>query len=190
MNWSLIPEIFFDLIARVVPGSILLLLAAAVQLGPRKSLELAVSEVPASNLASVLLFGIGAYFIAIILNQVWDSISRAIRRNRSEDLPDLNEFRIRKLLPYEGSRLGKLQAEKKLCEVLIPGMSILTVTNAWIIATRAGAVTAERFSFLAAMLIVIAALWGWRNSLERERARSYNALQQFFETGAFPADGE
>jgi hypothetical protein len=57
MNWDLIPEAFYDFIARLVPGSLFLVGAFAVHFGPKTFAEVLASALPSANLASLLLFG-------------------------------------------------------------------------------------------------------------------------------------
>ena len=56
MNWGLIPEVFFDVIARLVPGSLFLVGALAVHFGPKRFAEGLPSALPSANLAALLLF--------------------------------------------------------------------------------------------------------------------------------------
>jgi len=179
---------YFDLIARIVPGSLLLLFAAMVQLGPRGWFDLAISKVPAANLMSVLLFGIAAYFVSIVLSQIWYILSAPSRRRGygNADSPAL-DFEIHKHMLSESLRLGKLQAEKNLCEVMIPGLAMLATANVWMMATRPDGI-AERGFLLVGMVLAIGACWGWRRSLEGVYRESRRALKSLLPTR--PETGE
>ena len=167
MSWDLIPEIFFDLIARVVPGSLVLLCTGLVYVGPERACELLVSTVPAANLASVLLFGVVAYFAAIILSQLWDASAAVWLKKanaRGVKPEDLSE--IRRQMPTEAARLLKLQAEKNFCEVIIPGFSILLVVEVWFLFTRPDMPLGEHVPLLIGLAVVIALCLRWRAFLE------------------------
>jgi hypothetical protein len=66
MSWELIPQLFYDLLARFVPGSIVLTFAIAAVVGPAESLALLQRDAEsASRLGPVTIFLLFSYLIAI-----------------------------------------------------------------------------------------------------------------------------
>jgi hypothetical protein len=184
MSWGLIPEIFFDLIARVVPGSLMLLCSGLVYLGPARSCELLLSTVPSANLASVLLFGVVAYFVAIILSQIWDLGVSILHKHADGGGTNRDDmFVVRARAPDEAARLLKLQAEKNLCEVVVPGFGILLAVETWLIFTRLEEVKlGEHIALLVGLAVAILLCWRWRASLERLYNEGVATMRQLVET--------
>jgi hypothetical protein len=184
MNWGLIPEVFFDLIARLVPGSLFLVGAFAVHLGPKTFAEALASALPSANLASLLLFGLLAYFVAIVLKEIWEFSARTVRTVRGTaggGGPSAPFLGIRSRMPAEASWLLKLQAEKNICEVLVPGLGILFLGNLWLIAARPSGDLTERIALGLVLLISGVACWCWRKSLERLFIEGLAILQRLSE---------
>ena len=73
--WHVIPQIFYDVVARVVPGAVLLLGAACVVAGPSGAVGFVVRP-PAGceplGLGGVLLWALGSYVTGIVLGQLWE----------------------------------------------------------------------------------------------------------------------
>ncbi len=191
MNWSLVPEVFFDLIARVVPGSLFLVGAFAVHLGPPRFARVLAETLPSANLAFLLLFGLLAYFVAIVLKEVWD-LGLAIARRRVGDSHSRSDpfLSIRQRIPSEASRLLKLQAEKNMCEVLVPGLAILLLGNVWKIAAAPSGDLRERIGLAAILLVSGLACWRWRQSLERLYRCGLNILENMGEEKRTDEPGE
>lgn len=166
MTWDLIPEAFFDFIARLVPGSLFLVGAVAVYFGPQASAEIIVSTLPAANLAALLLFGLLAYFASIVLKEIWEVATQIIGAG-GNGAPSVPILSIRSQMPAECSWLLKLQAEKSICEVLVPGLAILFLANLWLMAAGSSAQATERIALAFVLLISAVACWRWRKSLER-----------------------
>jgi hypothetical protein len=185
MNWDLIPESFFDFIARLVPGSLFLVGAFAVYVGPQTLAEMPASKLPDADLASLLLLGLLAYFAAIVLKEIWEFGAwigtRIVSRTAGSVGPSDDFLRIRSRMPEEVTWLLKLQAEKNICEVLVPGLGILFLGNLWLIAAPpsehsterialeyiSSGDSTERIALGLVLLISTAAFWRWRKSLER-----------------------
>lgn len=166
MNWDLIPEAFFDFIARIVPGSLFLVGAFAVYFGPQTFAGMLASALPDANLASLLLIGLLAYFAAIVLKEIWELGARIVPTSTGVGGPSVPFLRIRSRMSAEVSWLLKLQAEKSICEVLVPGLGILFLGNLWLIAVRASGDPTERIALGLVLLISMVACWRWRKSLE------------------------
>jgi hypothetical protein len=184
MSWGLVPEIFFDLIARVVAGSLVLLCSGLVYFGPERSYELLVSTVPSANLASLLLFAVVAYFVAIILSQVWDaSVSVLPKKAHADGANPDDIFVVRARAPDEAARLLKIQAEKNLCQVVVSGFGILLVVEVWLLLTGTEKpVIGERIAVLVGMAVTIALCWRWRASLDSLYNEGLATLRRLVET--------
>ena len=171
MNWDLIPEAFFDFIARLLPGSLFLVGAFAVYYGPQTFVQMLTSPLSSANLVSPLLFALFAYFAAIVLKEIWEFGarigSRIVSHTAGSDGPSDDFLRIRSRMPAEVTWLLKLQAEKNICEVLVPGLGILFLGNLWLIAAPPSGDSTERIALGLVLLISTAAFWRWRKSLER-----------------------
>jgi hypothetical protein len=191
MDWSLIPEVFFDLIARVVPGSLFLVGAFAVHLGPTGFAGVVVEKLPDTNLAFLLLFGLLAYFVAIVLKEVWDLGPAIARRRVGDDRLRSDPFlSIRKRIPAEALRLLKLQAEKNMCEVLVPGLAVLLYCDAWKIAAGPSGDLRERIALATVIIVSGFACWRWRQSLERLYRCGLMTLENLIEEKRADEPGE
>lgn len=78
-------------------------------------------------------------------------------------------------------RLLKLQAEKNICEVLIPGFGILLLADVWLIAARSSSELTERISLGVLLVIFGLACWSWRKTLERLFLEGLSSLERLVE---------
>ena len=81
MTWSVIPQIFYDLIARVVPGATILLLGYLTLLGPTKAIHTFFVEVSQKNtfkLGTYIPLFIVAYILGFILRELWVIVYKKI----------------------------------------------------------------------------------------------------------------
>lgn len=203
MNWSLIPEIFFDVIGRLIPGSLLILTAAMVHLGPNRAVRVLLAKSSKVNTWSALLLFLVSYLVAVVVKQMWELPETLIeerKKKRSISGPraqgiKINQgieeastdaerilYHIRKCLPAEASRLLKIQAEKNLCEVLIAGLSILWPINLWLWWSDSPPHFDERLCLLAGMTLSILSCWRWRRSLEKVYGNSLSALRYLLDS--------
>jgi hypothetical protein len=174
VNWGVIPEVFFDIIGRIVPGTLLILAAIAVSLGPGSAIA-RVADTPRSlGVATLLILAILAYFTAIVTKQIWDwvyGLLLVIRRGKQSAEQTLVDdvfvtiYEARSELPAEGYRLLKIQAEKNLCEVMITGLILLLPLNLWLLWLGPDPDNG-RLVLAAAMLLSILACWSWRRTLD------------------------
>lgn len=181
MNWGLVPEVFFDLIARLLPGSLFLVGALAVHLGPQGFVEVVVEELPSAGLATILLFGLLGYFAAIVLKELWELGGAAGRGAATEAGAHDALPGIRSRMPTEAARLLKIQAEKNVCEVMIPGGILLLVGDIWTILAHPSPLPEGRVALGGVLLISLVAFWRWRASLERLYGRGLTALERLAE---------
>jgi len=123
-NW--IPQIFYDLIGRIIPGGLLLIVAFVIF---QKPLTL---DVSASIL--VLAFLTIAYVLGALLGGVTAVINRDFWKRKKIDLTSKKENDVSFIYDYIqfhrpdiGSRLAKLSAERHMCRVITAGAIILFV---------------------------------------------------------------
>jgi hypothetical protein len=181
MNWDLIPEAFFDFIARLLPGSLFLVGAFAVYVGPQTFAEALASPSSSANFGSLPLFALFAYFAAIVLKEIWEFGARIGARKAGREGPSDDFLRIRSRMPAEVTWLLKLQAEKNICEVLVPGLGILFLGNLWLIAPLPWGDSTERIALGLVLLISTVAFWRWRRSLERFYCEGLDIMKRLSE---------
>ncbi|HEU4941078.1 MAG TPA: hypothetical protein VFT97_05625, partial [Candidatus Eisenbacteria bacterium] len=129
------------------------------------------------NAASLLLFVLLAYFVAILLKGIWEFLAargtrkvaagQADGREVGDDRPLSDDIlTIRERIPSGASRLLKLQAEKNMCEVLLAGVPILFLGDAFgmVVGVRGGVTV--RASLALVLLLSWVVCWRWRRNLE------------------------
>ena len=123
-NW--VPQIFYDLIGRIIPGSLLLIIAFVIFQGP-----LAIN---ASASILVLAFLTVAYVLGALLGGVtavinrdfWKSKKRDLTKKKEDDVSYIYDY-IQFHRPDIGSRLAKLSAERHMCRVITVGAIFLFI---------------------------------------------------------------
>jgi hypothetical protein len=90
---------------------------------------------------------------------------------------------IQRCLPLEGYRLLKIQAEKGLCETMIPGLLLLAALDVWLL-VAADTWLPERIWLLPLLGFSIATLWQWRKGLEDVYRRSLCVLWHLLQTSS------
>ena len=137
---SLIPQVFYDLIGRIIPGAFLLvigfLLVRKADFGDRitqlssemqiRYSLLLIMGILFSYMTGILLGGIG-YFIEDILRKIKEGDSLATKLDN--DSISYWYDAIQHYDPAAGARLAKLSAEKNMCRVLIVGYVILIIVS-------------------------------------------------------------
>jgi len=159
--WSFIPQLFYDFLARIVPGSVLMVLTAVIIFGPGDFDSCSLSsleKVEQLTFVRVSIWVLEAYLIGFILgqvsemtlrrllkkkfkkigkeckarclkqhNRIAEALGRPTLRITADDLPQIHSMRnhLRHVNPADAARLLKLRAERRLCEVLIVGFSVL-----------------------------------------------------------------
>jgi hypothetical protein len=98
---------------------------------------------------------------------------------------------IRRVLPVEGYRLLKIQAEKGLCEALIPGLLLLLILDGWLLLATSWrpkgglllmASWLDRGWLLLGLFVALGALLAWRRALEAVYLNSLCVLWHLLET--------
>jgi len=178
MNWGLIPEIFFDVIGRVIPGCLLIMAAILVGLGPSRSLELILTTSSAMTISSLLLLVLCSYFVAVVMKQVWEAI-RALKTSKEQVTTEIDIIlhNIGRSLPAEAAKLLKIQAEKNFCEVLIAGLGVLLPIQLWLLWSGSMA-----YWLFWAIVLSILACWRWRGDLEELHQKSVERLRPLLPT--------
>jgi hypothetical protein len=211
MDWNVIPEIFYDIIARIIPGSVLVLAATMIYLGPSKVVKNLLSDSTEINVQLTLLFLLLAYLVAVVTGQAWNvagdgekrwrewarrrrekkkkkskevETAKPIEIEKAQDVPFDTEkafFQVRKDLSQEASRLVKIQAEKSLCEVLIVGFSALWPVDLLFCVFGSSPYRGERVFLLIAIAFSIFSCWEWRIYLEDLYSRSLRKLRDILD---------
>jgi hypothetical protein len=212
MDWNVIPEVFYDMIARVIPGSVLVLATTMIYFGPSKVVKMLLSDSTEIDAPLTLLFLLLAYLVAIVTGSVWEAVSCLAKRwkdwmkrrrekkksekieaaastpmkvEKAKDAPfDIERafFRVRKDLPQEASKLLKIQAEKRLCEVLIVGFSVLWPVDLCLcVFVGSSPYQGERAFLLGTMALSIFSCWEWRIYLENLYSGSLHKLQDILD---------
>ena len=142
---SWIPQVFYDLIGRAVPGAFLTLLAAVLLIEPPRLAQTADSLLRLPTSVLVCLGLVVSYMVGIILGALasvlasreWStkhvqSIIAEVPVNFNAPgitdgerafLYDFLQFRN----PAAGARLAKLRAEQNLCGVLLVGTAVIAI---------------------------------------------------------------
>jgi hypothetical protein len=220
MDWNVIPEIFYDIIARIIPGSVLVIATTMIYLGPSKVVKMLLSDSTEIDAPLTLLFLLLAYLVAIVTGSVWEAVSclakrwgecnlakrwkdwikrrrekkkskeieaatsKPIKVEKAQDVPfdtDRTFFRVRKDLPQEASKLLKIQAEKRLCEVLIVGFSVLWPVDLCLCVFGSPPYQGEQAFLLGAIALSIFSCWEWRIHLENQYLDSLGMLQDILD---------
>jgi hypothetical protein len=140
---SLVPQIFFDIIARLVPGSVMIGVILIAAMGPQgfwNHMDLVLNK-PSDSYPSIFLIGaLGlalSYVLAIILFGFWGLLSKPFERlpiikklaeSRESDHAARYDF-IRHNDASAGSRIAKIKAEEHMTSVLSVGFILSFFIN-------------------------------------------------------------
>lgn len=196
---KLVPQLFYDLLARVVPGVVLLISSTFVVLGASRACNIFIAPSEQKNafgLGTLLVLLLGSYLVGLIFGQLWEMSLGHITKMRQEQieakcqedrLVEHNRFQevfggkalrieskalpktfimrdhLRYFAPSEAARLLKIRAERRMCQVLIVGFSILAVVNlAYLVP-----LTLQRVLFELFLVTAISAFWRMSFRLHR-----------------------
>jgi hypothetical protein len=162
---SWIPQLFYDIIARIVPGAVIIGALALAAAGPEKSgdfVELWLNKPSNSypSIAVIIIFGfVLSYALAIVLLGLCYLILPLTQRSQmmksaesNNDFSTKYDF-IKRNDPVAGSRITKLMAEIHMAGILIFGLSLSLVINFWKMFT---AFTSSRVLFMIVLFLAIA----------------------------------
>jgi len=135
---GLVPNVFYDLIARLVPGFVVIASSYVAFVGPSKAMDalkvlLKPGGVSGSSLVVVaLLLGVASYLLAMLLSGVshWVKLKERLS-GPDKASPTRAEMydTVRYSAPHLGASLAKVRAECRGCEKLIVGWALLVVAT-------------------------------------------------------------
>jgi hypothetical protein len=88
MPWNIIPQIFYDLIARVTPGAIILIIGYLTFSGPGKAIKNIISASSKLNIFNFGMFVLGfilSYILGTILYELWAITFKKAQEKWSEE---------------------------------------------------------------------------------------------------------
>ncbi|MBN1121195.1 MAG: hypothetical protein JXJ17_08955 [Anaerolineae bacterium] len=141
---ELIPQVTYDIIGRVIPGTVIILTWAITWLGPSKAFGLlgeylADPDFPIT-LWTFLLFAVIAYILSIVLYGITKVPSLFRKKPDEEEKIDpekpsaaLKYDAIRVASPEAGARLVKLSAEQHAAQILITGWLLAGSVNLYLL---------------------------------------------------------
>jgi hypothetical protein len=145
-NW--VPQLFYDLIGRIIPGGLLLIIALIIFQDSLNIKQIFVSTttttvvtdtttettVGISPSALFLIATVVAYSLGALFGGIASITNRAFWRKNRSDITGKQDIDISYIYDYIqfhrpdiGSRLAKLSAERHMCRVIIVGMVILFI---------------------------------------------------------------
>lgn len=161
---EVVPQLFYDIIGRLVPGMVVILSFVIVYVWPTYTCNsigpLLSGQILSFGFWTFLFLAMVSYVVSILLFGLWNVIETFLRNsptavNNGEDDPkqpsrSFMYDAIRLKSPDAGARLVKLRAEIHLSQVLLAGWIILAVVNLYLIIRD---MSAER-AFLEGVLIL------------------------------------
>lgn len=144
---SLVPQIFYDLIGRVVPGALVLLLGALLFVEPSAAAQFWRTPAPVPTTVLVFVALLLAYSVGTILGAIafailnWEWTTRSVSSITAEIPSDFNAKDLTRgqiafmydalqlYNPAAGARLVKLRAEQHMAAVLVAGVMVLAVAG-------------------------------------------------------------
>jgi hypothetical protein len=171
-----IPEIFYDLIARIMPGSLLILLAYMIANGPYDTL----SEILSLEISfwGILILAIASYFLAIILTSIWDFFERLVKKKSPQDITYLKKLsKIEDKFPTIASRLTKYLAERNMCKALIVGLILLSLIIFLMWVMDSLKINKQYGWLLFGFFISILSLFEWQRILQKNRTDTISGIE-------------
>jgi len=86
--WTLIPQLFYDFLARIIPGATLALVTALVIFSPSATVKFILNSENTTKLFSAipLLFGfILSYLIGLVMGQIWELLIGRFTKDIDKD---------------------------------------------------------------------------------------------------------
>jgi len=129
---ELVPQLFYDIIARLIPGFMICGLLVFTVIGPKQSwssLSIWLNK-PSESYPSIFIFIIVSivfsYTLAIVFRGLWFLLS--LCADRGTYLSEKYDF-IKLTNPTIGNRISKLRAEVNMTKILIMGFSLSFLIN-------------------------------------------------------------
>lgn len=128
---DVVPQIGYDLISRIIPGTVLIFSLITAALGPARAFTTLDAwvihpDTPPSGWG-VILFVVAGYVLALLLTGICD----LHEKKKEKELFRLKYDIVRHKLPVAGARIVKQSAERRLGGLLAVGWSICAVINAY-----------------------------------------------------------
>jgi hypothetical protein len=134
-----IPQLFYDIIARIVPGTVIIGVLALTTAGPEQSARIVADWLnkPGERYPSIIVmvvFGFAlSYTLAIVLLGLCHVMSKLVPKRLKSVAPD-DEYPmkydfIKSCDPAAGSRITKLTAERHMAGILTFGLSLALLIN-------------------------------------------------------------
>jgi len=132
-----VPQIGYDFIARIIPGTLLIFSLITAALGPIQAFTTIDAwvihpDTPPSGWG-VILFIVAGYVLALLLTGICDFPNRLPRLHKKKEEKELFRRKydiVRHKLPRAGARIVKQSAEMRLGGLLAVGWSICSIINA------------------------------------------------------------
>ena len=158
MNWEVIPEVFWDFIARVLPGALILFAAYLVFPDLYSSAQLTIEL--------MIAYLVPSYFFAVALHQVWLFLYKKDREREIDRKFQIQTLMSRLELTRVGMMLLKVQAEIISCTVVIVGLLPLSVANIVFVLKEQDCTSLRRLIFLVVFLVLIFGCFSWKKALQ------------------------
>ncbi len=168
MNWEIIPEVFWDFIARVLPGALILFAAYLVFPDLYSSAQLTIEL--------MIAYLVPSYFLAVALHQVWLFLYKKDREGEIVRKIQIQTLMSRKELTRVGMLLLKVQAEIISCTVVIVGLLPLSVANIVFFLHKQDWTSLKRLILLVIFLVLIFGCFSWKKALQEYQNK---VLQQY-----------
>lgn len=192
---AIIPQIFYDLIARITPGIVVILAGLFVWFGqgvPKQTIVGMLDWLGKENspvLLVLFFFLLCAYILAFLLDGVWGFLPRKFFQDEQESYHDeiLTDFKksnsefdesnyrfpgvalrydaVRLRDANAGARLAKLRAELHMLRILVIGLSIVSVLNIKNLFPSPNA------RAIITQTIIVVAVYSFRNTHDRLKDR-------------------
>ncbi len=124
----LVPQLFYDIIARLIPGVAVNTLLVFTVLGPKQSWDnvLIWLNKPSASYPSITIFiivsAVFSYILAIVFSGLW-FLSSLFTNIGDDDFSEKYDF-IKLTNSAIGNRISKLRAENSMTKILIVGFSL------------------------------------------------------------------
>ena len=180
---DVVPQIGYDFIARIIPGTVLIFSLITAALGPTQALATIDAwaihpDTPPSGWG-VILFVVSGYVLTLLLTGMWyfpKPLRRLAKKKEKEEVKKLL-FRlkydiVRHKLPRAGARIVKQSAEMRLGGLLAVGWSICAIINAYFLISD---FSLDRLWLEVALIVGIMAASSFRDHIaELQEARVDN----------------
>ena len=201
--WNIIPQVFYDFLARLIPGAAIIAVTNITLQGRIASVDFALSSPGSDKLSAtglIFLWALGSYLMGFLLGQFWEMTLGRLTKRMNENiekecqekclaghnctqralgcpevaiapgnLPTIVVMRdhIRHVAPGEASRLLKIRAERRMCQVLLLGFFALSIVNGAYLVTR---LEAARIVLEISLIVAMAPCWSGAQRLYRHLA--------------------